>query len=249
MHKLCHVMRQIGVDARLWIEDDGLRMCDEFDTVLGNGDCDPKDSIVLYPEVVTGNPLKAQRVVRWLLNKPGFFGTKWDVGESDIIVGYTPRLCQMYSGCDQLQVFEAWPKFFVPPPSYVVRSGKCHTLRKSKAYPEINGSTLIGKDSFDMEMLRDLFQKSERFFCYDADSMLPLFAAMCGCEAVVMPQFGVPRRLWVDNYPLMQFVAYGHDDVNRANLTRCMIPELLADREIVCREMVEKWSIKMGLIQ
>ena len=33
------------------------------------------DDIVVYPEVVVGNPLKGEKVVRYLLNKPGLFNS------------------------------------------------------------------------------------------------------------------------------------------------------------------------------
>ena len=32
------------------------------------------DEIVIYPEIVFGNPLKAKKVVRYILNVPGFIG-------------------------------------------------------------------------------------------------------------------------------------------------------------------------------
>ena len=49
-------------------------------------DREPADldgAIVVYPEVVSGNPLGGDRVVRWLLNKPGFFFPNIRYGRDD----------------------------------------------------------------------------------------------------------------------------------------------------------------------
>lgn len=31
-----------------------------------------QDGIVIYPEIIPDNPLRSRRVVRWLLNRPGY---------------------------------------------------------------------------------------------------------------------------------------------------------------------------------
>ena len=47
------------------------------------------NEVVIYPEVVHGNPNNAKNVVRYLLHKPGFITNgKFHYGESDLIIGY-----------------------------------------------------------------------------------------------------------------------------------------------------------------
>jgi hypothetical protein len=49
----------------------------------------PQD-IVIYPEIISGNPLKGKRVVRYLLNKPGRTGkaTLEDYGKDDYFLHF-----------------------------------------------------------------------------------------------------------------------------------------------------------------
>jgi hypothetical protein len=48
------------------------------------------DDIVVYPEIVSGNPLRARRVARFLMNRPWFLSGKGiDYGDSDYIVAYS----------------------------------------------------------------------------------------------------------------------------------------------------------------
>jgi predicted O-linked N-acetylglucosamine transferase (SPINDLY family) len=48
------------------------------------------EGIVIYPEIVTGNPLNAKNVVRYILNSEGFVGkNKIDASPNDYILAYT----------------------------------------------------------------------------------------------------------------------------------------------------------------
>jgi hypothetical protein len=49
-----------------------------------------KSSIVIYPEVITGNPLGAERVVRYLLNREGFVGrNRMNNSDDDFILAFS----------------------------------------------------------------------------------------------------------------------------------------------------------------
>ena len=47
-----------------------------------------KNSIIIYPEVVFGNPLEADNVVRWLLNKTMYKGIPDAYSKTDIFIAY-----------------------------------------------------------------------------------------------------------------------------------------------------------------
>lgn len=66
--------------------------------------------VVVYPELVPGNPLKAKRVIRWLLNRPYVLtGTGIHYGESDLLYSYSnyvnPVLPQLFYLPDDRKLF------------------------------------------------------------------------------------------------------------------------------------------------
>ncbi len=55
------------------------------------------DSIVLYPEVVSGNPLKAAKVVRWTLNSPGLLGGDAHYADDEMVFVFNPTRLALVS--------------------------------------------------------------------------------------------------------------------------------------------------------
>ncbi|MCK9362292.1 MAG: hypothetical protein M0P74_01635 [Syntrophales bacterium] len=49
------------------------------------------DDVIIYPEIVNGNPLRAKNVVRWLLNVPGICGGDGKYLNTDMVFFYLPK--------------------------------------------------------------------------------------------------------------------------------------------------------------
>ena len=47
-----------------------------------------RDSIVVYPEVIKGNPYRAKKVIRWVLNNPGLLGGDSTYPDSEMVFIY-----------------------------------------------------------------------------------------------------------------------------------------------------------------
>lgn len=70
LHRLAHNLATLGHFATLTCNTtaDGW-----YGGIEGFRGARPGE-IVIYPEIIEGNPQRGQRVVRWILNQPGFFG-------------------------------------------------------------------------------------------------------------------------------------------------------------------------------
>ncbi|MBD3839357.1 MAG: hypothetical protein IE878_03090 [Epsilonproteobacteria bacterium] len=113
LHFLCHLLNNLGYEAYLWpsyrpifnnkrpIKSLGqfvkyyrkelhrsFIVNKNWNTPIAKRGQELENAIVIYPEVVDGNPLNAKDVVRWLLHKPGFHGGKINFGVKDMIIGF-----------------------------------------------------------------------------------------------------------------------------------------------------------------
>lgn len=92
LHELIDDLMALGYETS-WvctsIEKDG----DRFNFAAAEG-VDSDSAVVIYPEVITGNPLGAKNVVRYLLNYVGAVrGNAMQHGSRDFLLAYMPQYC------------------------------------------------------------------------------------------------------------------------------------------------------------
>jgi len=108
LHQLANDLRGLGHEAGIiWLDVNNTN-CDTFlinhsprtsgllysDLVIENfDDYNPELDIVIYPEIVPGNPLAAKRVVRYFLNREGFClkNNRVNPDPSDFIMAFHPE--------------------------------------------------------------------------------------------------------------------------------------------------------------
>jgi O-antigen biosynthesis protein len=166
------------------------------------------EPIVVYPEIVTGNPFRAKRVVRYLLYYAGAYGGPRKYDESDSIFSYSSVIREDYGRGGLLTIPVSDPKIFRPPdkknPS--VRQGTCFYSHKHRLF----GGSLqdITRDSTEITKenpaspreLAELFRRCETFYAYE-DTALIAEAMLCGCKVVRLDgKSGFPEFATYEEY-------------------------------------------------
>lgn len=245
LHKLARLLRQLGMQVLLWHETNpfsvsSLRQLEQkvrywrrlkfqsfryvppYSLSLARKQ-DVSDAIVIYPEVVAGNPLKAKRVVRWLLYTPGVHTGVIDFSSDDLFFYYLkeydyPSLNRFPD--NQLFIADYLSDIYRQS-NFGSRNGSCFMIRKGKErIHDLHPVDAIQVDGLSHRQMADVFNRCEFFFSYDLYTMYSVYACMCGCKSVVLPVEGMSMEDWHFSSESRFGVAYGIDDVPRAVATR-----------------------------
>jgi hypothetical protein len=245
LHKLAHQLCLQGEEAYLttkqkrggWLGG----YVDALDVCL-------MDGVMILPEMTVSKIWSGiMPIVRWiLLTPPNGHGSY----PPDEMIYLYSKYYQVASHCKVhgiLGVYDFKRDFFVDEGRG--RSGVCHTFRKGVG-KEPNKHP-VDSEFFDRAhhksdaWLKELFNTKERFVSYDDVTMLSLFAAMCGCESVVVPG-PLSAEEWRERIPYLRYgVAYGTSryEISRAYQTLSEIPanleRLEKESELQISEMIQ----------
>jgi hypothetical protein len=208
--------------------------------------------IVVYPEVVFGNPLNAKKVIRWILYNPGLNGGDVQFNESELIFTYSKYFVKdtQYKDAPVLFTFESKVDLFFDKGEERVTN--CYMIKKgANKYPQINQlykhiqqgvrlDNILNQSGLDNN-LNNIFNQSEYFLSYDSASYHSLQAAMSGCVSIVVPDEGVTKEEWVEKLPIMKWgVAWGIEDIEWAERTKHLVKDYLIELEIESYKSVEQ---------
>jgi hypothetical protein len=246
MHKLCHLLNEFGYESYLMpihIRDEFLTYYDNTPIITEDLLNDIENCIVIYPEGVKYNPLNSKHVVRWILGPP----REEDIitySKDDMILWYMDYYYLEHVGQrnNQLFITEFHEDIFFN--QNQTRTGSSYCIRKCKdpkfIHPE--DSVFIPYHSGgDLIALSNLYNQTEKFYCYDNYTFLSVQAAMCGCISIVVPDGLKSKDDWLTGSRLNQYgIAYGEDDIPRATET---LPLLYKEIEKINLEIYEQINI------
>jgi hypothetical protein len=201
-------------------------------------------NIIIYPECVAGNPLRAEKVVRWILYyADDKIITTWK--DLDLKILYSELFGSNLPSAEPeiLSIFETQKDFFKDLGQK--REGNCFMVKKGGANRErilnskdtgkyekpgdfeiFGGRKARGRSAepiASMDDLLEIFNKYKRFYSYDCETYISTIAALCGCESVIVPDPTKSKQNILSQEYLKHGVAYGLDDLDRANETRAQL--------------------------
>lgn len=210
---------------------------------------DLRDAIVVYPEIVDGNPLRSPRVVRWLLNKPGLLNGAGGFGPNDRFFYFQEAFDDPRLHVDrdhQLRVLHVLDHVYHQR-NYGPRSGTCHVVRKGAGRPFVHtAKDSILVDGMSHQQMAEVFNRVEMCVSYDSYTMYSLYAALCGCISVVVPEPGVSIDAWYPDPADRYGLAYGFDNLSAAQATQPRLLARLKQQESEANASVERFLEKCG---
>ncbi len=171
------------------------------------------NTIVIYPDIVYGNPLGATNVIRWFL----YFNRYNDenaYGKKDLFICYrevfndsklNPRCLTVYISDYDKELYRRV--------NCEKRKGNCYIIRKGRNredLPQKLDGPII--DNLSEIEIAECFNKYEYCISYDSQTFYSTLAAICGCISVVALEVGKERKDYLGDDDTRYGIAYGFSD-------------------------------------
>jgi len=200
LHALCHALNLAGYPAYVipapTVNKDWLTPVANQD-IASSYAARGLEPIVVYPEIITGNPVSARTVVRYILNRPGYFtGVGMNEGPEDLLFYYSEQFIDDDRGDkDFLTVPNMDPTVFYPDPArqrdrvYVYQ----HRFPREKIdfslFPP-EAELLSMASPVSRVELAELFRSAKTLYSYEFSGTCTM-AMACGCPVIYRPEGGL----------------------------------------------------------
>ena len=189
-----------------------------------------RHGVVVYPEIVYGNPFRAKRVVRYVMNVPGLLGGYTTYPPDEVLFGHNKFLRSYVPSDDRILEIPSIETEIFNNDNPQPRHGGCYYLGKSinlgiKMVPQTRGLIEISRENGGWPKTRkelaQLLKSSEIFYCYDNFTGLANEARMCGCPTVLVYPRPGGKQEYLDKDYSIDGLAFGLEkaEIDRARAT------------------------------
>src|SRR5208282_1967642 len=194
MHYLCHCLNEVGykayTNAKITNPDWNTPYLEKPDD----------DTIVIYPEIVSGNPLQAKYYVYYMLNIPGKIAGDKVYPDDIVAIGNWPfwedefrKAAKNYKGIITLGLIDTNVFYYDNAKKFrnLLFIYKGGDLRSDFKFENEDKMELItGKTP--LKEFSQMLKETETLYTYDEYSGLNYEAYLCGCKIMMMGKDGVP---------------------------------------------------------
>ena len=172
---------------------------------------DRKNTVVIYPESIYGNFLKAKNIVRYLLYYYNYKNDKDAYNNDDLFVCYreifndfdlNPNKYMFCISYFDLNLYRQT--------NFGERTGTCYIVRKGANRPDLpksfDGPVI---DNMTEREIVEVFNKCEKCISYDTQTAYSAIASICGCLSIVVPEEEKTRNDYLANGEERFGVAFG----------------------------------------
>jgi hypothetical protein len=194
LYRLCHELRRLGFQAFM---TGGQLTARHLDAPLINVEearalCE-RGLTAIYPETISGNPLAAASVIRWVLNRPGLLAGDAVYSENEHVFYYSevfrPYIQNRIAGKLYMPTIDE-SIFYSDGSAPAQRSLECFYVGKSVWQDGVidrDRAIEITREFPAKAELGKLFRASRVLYCFDNSTILVYEALLCGCAVVIIP--------------------------------------------------------------
>jgi hypothetical protein len=204
LHYLCDALNQSGQDAWLVLHNpkENINPVDpELDTPIISQEqvdehlAEGRTPTVIYSETVPGNPLKAQRVIRYLLHFPGALGGTKKFNADEWLIAYSKKIMDSIDHCNESLFLPAIKTSELPPVSekdpnlHLMYAGKYRAFVGEPANPTEFNLLEIHRDGPKRQSrteVLDLLSRASSIYVWE-NSSIATEAVLLGTVCVFVP--------------------------------------------------------------
>lgn len=184
-----------------------------------------KDTIVIYPERIYGNPLRAKNVIRYFLFHNPFKADPNAFGRNDLFITYREVFndWSLNPKCNTV-TFKYFNKDLYKQYNFGQRKEKCYLIRKGKNrsdLPKTFDGPVIDYNTDEEDIVR-IFNEYKYCFFYDIQTFYTNIAAVCGCIPICVLESGKTKFDYLRKDDNSLGIAYGNtkEEIEYAKTTR-----------------------------
>lgn len=239
LHKLAELISQLGYETYLLNGEKskaGRAKCIEMQEAIEIAN--DSQTVVIYPEIVSGNPLNADKVARWILFFPGVNGGEIKYGSSEFVFTYSEHFVENteYSNLLVVRIIETMVDDFYDlsltrsKDAVLVKKGHFEMENRASLFLDPVIDSLYELESFD-QIINNTNHISDynlqlnqirNFISYDNHTYHSVLASFAGCVSIVIPEIGKTSDKFFRDFPEAKIagVHYGFEELSKGTLRK-----------------------------